>query len=63
MGLLGLVGMHRKVQSFMAFTASNEDTQTFDFQDPSAYQAMTRNDPDPPSYVDALDQEGFFEAM
>ena len=65
-GLLGLVGMTHKVQSFMAFAAADEDTQLFDFWDPLASKTMTQNDPDLPSYVDALtgpDQEGFFEAM
>ena len=64
--LLGLVRMHHKVHSFMAFTATNEDTPTFDFSDPLAFQATTQNDPDLPSCMDALtgpEQEGFFEAM
>ena len=30
-GLLGLVRMPDKAQSFMAFAAADEDTQTFDF--------------------------------
>ena len=41
MGLLGLVRMSDKVQSFMAFAATNEHTQTFDFRDPLAFQPMT----------------------
>ena len=66
MGLLGLVGMPHKAQSFMAFAATNEDTQTFDFQDTLTFQAMTQHDPDQPSYVDTLAgpySEGFFEDM
>ena len=53
-GLLRLVGMSHKVQSFMSFVATNEDTQTIDFQDPLAFQAITQNNPDLPSYVDTL---------
>ena len=40
-GLLGLVRMHHKVQSFMVYAVAIEDTQMFDFHDPMAYQAMT----------------------
>ena len=50
----------------MSFAATDEDTQTFDFQDPLVFQAMTQNNPDLTSYVDTLtgpDQEGFFEAV
>ena len=58
--------MPHKVQSFMAFAATDEDTQKFDFWDPLSFEAMTQNDPDLPSYMDALtgpDQQGFFKAM
>ena len=50
----------------MASAAADEDTQLFDFWDPFAYKAMTKNDPDLPSYMFALtgpDQEHCFEAM
>ena len=58
--------MPHKVQSFMALAATNEDTKIFDFQDSLAFEAITQNNPDIPSYMDALTgphQEGFFKAM
>ena len=49
-----------------AYIGSDDETETFDYHNPLAYQASIHCDPNLPGYVDALtspDWEGFYEAM
>ena len=41
-------------QAYLAFISGDDNTETFDFQDPLVFQASIKKDPNLPGYMEAM---------